>query len=491
MKEYFYCALLTSAACTLFGMAPVFRSRKSVASGTLCLFFLSIAVWSLGLALHTISTEPSKSAVTEKIMHYGLIWIPTLFLHFIYSFLEKGKSKILALTYTLAVLFTILNYSGWVTAEPVKKIDFQLFVEPGQGYPFLLIYFAGTTLFGLFMLFNFYSKSEGLNKNQAKFILGSTLLCLIGVTSNFLPVYNLWYYPFNPYATLLIMVSIGGLVYAIMAFRLFDFNLLFRWGLAYSLLVGLVFGALSLVLAVFDPLIMKMGAPRGASVLITACLLVFAFDPLRKRINTFVDQFIFKSPDFQSILDGIHKTLENPSNIKTLTKDLSEEMKKIWNISHVGLVLWNQNHTAYNPYPEEEFSNYSISKSSDSITRENYLVKTLETERRIFKHGIVTVDEVNALSQRSSAGPKATLGKIKSTMESLGAHICVPLLSKVHLSGFVVLGPKKNNSLYNNEDKKFLQHVAQLISIAFRELIFGHGTAQGNIKTEPKSQANL
>ena len=34
---------------------------------------------------------------------------------------------------------------------------------------------------------------------------------------------------------------------------------------------------------------------------------------------------------------------------------------------------------------------------------------------------------------------------------------------------------KEKNTIYNNEDKKFLQHVTQLVSIAFKSLIAGQG----------------
>jgi hypothetical protein len=49
-------------------------------------------------------------------------------------------------------------------------------------------------------------------------------------------------------------------------------------------------------------------------------------------------------------------------------------------------------------------------------------------------------------------------------MRWLGAAACVPIMAKQDLCGILVLGPKKNQAIYNEEDKKFLSHVAEMIS---------------------------
>ena len=124
--------------------------------------------------------------------------------------------------------------------------------------------------------------------------------------------------------------------------------------------------------------------------------------------------------------------------------------------------------TQYRAVGAEAFADQVIIRLNEKIERTDFLVRTLESERRLFRHGIIADEEINFLGNRAFAGERTTFWKIRRTMRWLGATICVPLMGQNELTGFIVLGNKKNQTLYNNEDKRFLSHVAEIISTAIK-----------------------
>jgi hypothetical protein len=116
----------------------------------------------------------------------------------------------------------------------------------------------------------------------------------IGAMTNYFAAYGLWIYPITPYFTVLVVPYVGGIVYAILAFRLFDFDLLARWGIAYILLTTLLAGLIVVNSEILAFLGGKIGISKGLAYIFVSCVTVYLFDPLRKKISKFVDLFIFK-----------------------------------------------------------------------------------------------------------------------------------------------------------------------------------------------------
>jgi GAF domain-containing protein len=71
-------------------------------------------------------------------------------------------------------------------------------------------------------------------------------------------------------------------------------------------------------------------------------------------------------------------------------------------------------------------------------------------------------------------------------MRWLGAAVCVPLMATDQLIGVIILGPKKNKFVYNNEDKKFLSHVAGMVSVTIKNHIVGETFPVSGLAIKPQ-----
>ena len=317
-------------------------------------------------------------------------------------------------------------------------------------------------------LYFFFRKTVGLERNKFKFLLFATAIASIGGSTSFLPVFNIPVFPYGNY-----FVSAFSIItaYTITKFKLLDFNLVARWALAYGSLLLFIFISGGALLTMAEKISSSLGVLPGLIFLIAACSLVLILDPLKKRIVKFVDQIIFRSPDFQAILDGIEEVTKRYQTTESLCQNLIAKLKMIWGVDHAGFVIWNYKTASFELQPFAEFNNQIIGQIKEKIGKSDYLIKTLESERRLFRNGVIAEDELLALTKKSSPGEKTTFEKIRRTMRWLGAVICVPFMNQDQLAGFIILGPKKNESLYNDEDKKFLSHLVGIVAVPIKNTL--------------------
>jgi hypothetical protein len=312
-------------------------------------------------------------------------------------------------------------------------------------------------------------EAEHHKMQQIKFVMMACAIGYLGGASNWLMWYGI-HVP--PYPSISISLYVTLIAYAIFRHRLMDFNLVLRWGIAYAILMACFILVVAPLIIFYEKLSQSyLHSNPGISTLLTICLLVLIFDPLKKKITKFVDQIVFQSPDFQLILNNIEIAIEESKNIQDLSLALSEKLKKIWLVDHSGLALWSFDHGSYQFLPDKEFASQIIKKMDLSIGKTDFLVKTLETERRLFSDGVILEDEINLIGEKSFPGEKMTFWKMRRTMRWLGASACIPLMQKKDLLGFIIMGKKKNSGAYNAEDKKFLTHVAEKIAAATNNLI--------------------
>lgn len=430
----------------------------------------SISVWSLGVGMHAFSDI--KGNIPEcifwsRFLHYGAVFIPSFYTHFVLELCNKAKKLYLFFCYGISVIFCLIIPSKIFISTVSPIISFKAFPKIGPAYPIFVIFLFSCVISSIVLLIIKHRRSEGLERNQALYmIFASTITYSLGTTA-FLPMFNV---PVFPFGTPFVFLNAVIIIFTMFRYRLMDFNLIMRWGLAYFILV-------LTLLAIFVPTVVIteiatkhfFNLTTGFTTLAAVCLVVFIFDPLRKSITLFVDRIIFRSPDFQSILSGFDTIIQSNQPLTLMVENLCEKLNFIWSVEHTGIAIWDFKNSRYKFLPIESFENQSISRMGEAIVKSDFLVRTLETERRLFSHGIVIQEEVTAHGNRSSPGERTTFWKIRRTMRWLGAAACIPLLWEKELIGFIILGKKRNNTIYNDEDKKFLSHLSEKITGAIKD----------------------
>lgn len=474
-SQYEIATLISAIVSGLLG-GYVFSVSERKLTRLFGVYTLAISAWSFLFFLMINTESMSNSLFWARALHLPGALIPGTFLHFTQSYLNIEDEKIQILlrriVYVLGIIFIPASFLPGMVEKVVSDAGFpHYYMGPGPYYHSYIVFFMLTVVIIHLLMFVVYQRETPARRIQILFLFGSYAIGYAGGVGVFLPYYGIRLPIFALYT---IPIGLLAIAYSILRTGLMDLGLVIRWTLAFSITIIVL--VLVLVLGVFSLeklLSSNFHNNRGVLSVGVACLLALIFEPLKRKILSMVDTFIFKSQDFRAILSGIELELSKSESIDTLASGLVGQFQKIWKVDHAGFLIWENTLAKYSLYPRTAFDQQIIVNNNEVIGKNDFLIKTLESERRLFKFGIVVDDELVNLNKKASAGEKATFGKIRRTMRWLGAAACIPLMYSDQLLGFIVLGPKKNRTIYNEEDKKFLSHVSESLSLRIRQLMLG------------------
>lgn len=467
-----YTGLFAGLCCIFLAILALFRSRYNKSIRLFVFSNLTLAGWNLNDFFLTLLPEHWALFSFRLSYIFGFLIVPS-FLLLAIDASQDGLKPIKIPSVLLIAIFVLLPFTitPLIVKDVITKPTFK--EVPGPLYPLFIIYFLSWLWYGLSRLYKAYKSSEGFKRNQLKYFFLALVIAFAASVNfficMFLPNFPPLYYVIETCYTLVV-------AYAVIRYRLMDFDLLVRWGLAFGALIFISVIVFTFTMFASEKLIKPFHTIPGIPFLIGISVLVFLYEPLRKKTVSFIDHFIFQSPDLKEILRGISEEINSVDNLDSFSLNLSKKLKSIWKVNHAGVVTWDPQSCKFVPHPTSDFSGLAINSKDFSITISDFLIKTLEQERRLFEYGIVVDDEVDILSKRSSPGERATFWKIKRSMRWLGAKVCVPVMSGSQIIGFFVLGNKQSGAIYNREDKKFLSHLSGLTSDLMKNFVFGFQT---------------
>lgn len=204
------------------------------------IFCISVFVWGLGAFLIGITDDPTVADFWWRVTHVGIAFIPTLFLHFVYSFLELKERKTLVVFYAISLSFAFLAVGSNLLIENMRFVFNQFYYDspPGLLYPLFTTYFFGLTIYSHLVLYRSYRKEKIIDEKTAikqtriKYFFLGMLISFAGGSMSFLPVYRIDIYPVTNIAVILYPIIVG---YAILKHHLFDIRVAVAQGLIFLL----------------------------------------------------------------------------------------------------------------------------------------------------------------------------------------------------------------------------------------------------------------
>ena len=465
MSSFYNVGFYIGAILTfLIGVVVLFSDSRRSVNRSWAVLSLLVSIWFLGRLIMVNAGSAETARLGQKIAFTGSIFLTVAYCNFVYAYLDRKTDLVLISGYLVSSVLFLLNWFSKLFILRVVAVPILNYYElAGPFYIIHVIAYLAFPGYGFHLLVQHKKASPGPNANQIRFLLlASNIGFLCGLTT-FPMNYGVNFPPLGaPFISLYVLI----IAYAILVHRLLDFNLVIRWGLAFSASFVSVVLVYLVVVSVAERVLKGVVTP-GVLTVASACLSVLIFDPLRRRITEIVDQLIFKSPDLEVLLHGIEEDVLNSSTSEDFADRLTSRLKGIWKIDHAGIALWDSMAGCYTTLPKQQFENQVVARPIKPIQKDDFLIRTLETERRLFKYGIVAEDDLNSLANGASNGERTTLWKIRRTLRWHGAAIAAPLMMANQLNGFIILGSKANSSVYNEDDKKLLSHVAEVVERFF------------------------
>ena len=295
---FHYCLSLFLTSITIFLLSAfiLIKNSQNTVNRLFGLFMACVAVWGFTQAL--IGTLPPASAwlLIAQIEHLAHVFIPTLFLHFVFS-LTRFRSKGRLLTsYVISVILFCLVPTKLLVSD-IDQTRFAKFViNPGPLYPAYCAWFIGTILEALFKLRRAIVSlaHRPLDQLKLKYVFWSTTIGYIGGLPNFLYVFGIDVYPLNPFGTYLVPIFPILFTYSIVKHQVLDVRIVIRKSLVYSILVSVMTAVyLSFVLLAEKLLQGIMGYRSLIGSIGAGFAIALSFNPLREVVQQFVDRCFF------------------------------------------------------------------------------------------------------------------------------------------------------------------------------------------------------
>lgn len=214
--------LIGLSSATMAGL--MFSIAKQRIHYVWSIFCVSVSVWGLGCYKIATTSDVYIADFWWRVTHIGVIFIPVLFMHFVYEFLEIKKKRLLSILYVCSFIFLISDFWGNTFIAGMRWMFGQFYYDtPGFMYVLFTAFFFIFVIYSHVLLVLALRKETGLRRAQIQYCLVGMAVSFAGGSLSFLPVYNINFYPvFN----ILTFLYTPILTYAIVKKQLFDVKIL-------------------------------------------------------------------------------------------------------------------------------------------------------------------------------------------------------------------------------------------------------------------------
>jgi signal transduction histidine kinase len=458
------------------GFTVWYQNRKHPANLSLSIFALSSAFWCVCLYFYE-NPVIYTPRLWITLVFFFVFWMigSTLYFSFVFPNGNAKEANFPTLLYSISslpFLYILIFTNYWV--KDITVINGSTFTTTGSLYGY---WGAFNALFGIWIVNNFikrYKSSNPLNKLQLRYVFLGIGIMAIGTLGGdvIIPVvfHNTSFFWTSSF---FIIPFIGLASYAIIKHRLFDIRLVIARSVSYSLLLVILGVIYSGGLFIISSLVTKEVTPLSSiiSSTILALIIAYTFQPLRTWLEKITNNIFFKERyETEVLLNKLAKTMAT-----SLT--LSDLAYRILTIITHDLRLTK--------------ASFAILKNKDLyIAESEHHDKHLNLTRKdvlgMAKHErMLILDEMDE-------------GSLKEFMRKKDIFLAVPLTTKQHFIGYLLLGEKSSGDIFFNQDINFLSIFGPELSIAlqnaqrFEEINRFNVTLQEEVKkaTQELSSAN-
>ncbi len=262
---------------------------------------LCVVATAWGIGSYKYSTTLSREVFLSwfRIANIGVVLGPAIFFHFTLELLKLRKKYLLIAAYLFSGLFLFLVFfaSDYFLGEGRWVFNqFYWHDWPSNKNPIYLFFYISfywfLLLYSFLLLLGHFKSSTGEKRNQLKYFILGTLVAWLGPHGMFLLNFGFNVYPFSNFALALYPLIIG---YAIIRHHLMDIEFVIKKGLVYSVLAAIITACYLIFVIGIGKLFQGLVGYQSFAVnLLAVFAIALTFNPLRDRIQHFLDKKFFK-----------------------------------------------------------------------------------------------------------------------------------------------------------------------------------------------------
>ncbi len=425
-------------------------NRQSAAHRHFLILCQSIALWLVATSIGLCATTPDLALIWYKLDNVGVMYISVAFYAFSAEFLQLHRPWSITLGYGLSTLLAITVLTRQEFVAGVHQYWWGYFPQWGlASVPFFIMFFAYMAAAFADYIRAYNTVTTPIKRQQIKFVLCAFLIAYLG-SVDFFPAFGYEIYPFGyiPIFLLTVVVTI-----AILRYHLLDATLFVSMSATYLPLIPF-----ALVLILFAHILGDLAPTALASVLVLTTvaftILYVAFQP---RLQSALNKVLFPGRyDAYNTLTRFSHAMVMNLDLANLQTEIVHTLQTVMGIETVSVFLLEKEQGRY-----ELKASAGIDKDRVNAVQltghDSFATLLLKHDQPIvkeeFQHGLLAQDETEA-------------GTLVETLTKMNAEVCIPLVNKTRLIGFVNLGHKPSQEFYSRDELELLGSLANNAAIA-------------------------
>ena len=481
---FFYSSLIfiTGFLFLGFGFLVYTRNRRSLGNKTYAVLSLSFAVWVMSwFAMLLTKNNTGVAIFFAKLLNFGALWIPILYLHWVFATLSLVSKKKMALIigYLITCFFALFSFSGLYISGVHPVLFFDYWPTPGPLYFFFIIFgYASLVGTGLFYLVSNLPKVESNKKNQIIYMLLGSLAGFGGGAVNFIFMYS-----FDDFTNLsvlytgAVLLAISPLIfaYAAVRYRFMNVRTLLSKSILYVLLIVVVSSVFTLTAFFVGETLQASG--RYSRFLVFMCVslvVVIGIDPLKKLLAKISDDIFFKDKiNYPAVLRTVSTIIAREIDLEKLLSELRNALQTSLKIKAIDILVKT----------DSEFKSFAI--AGKSMPDNAGLVAYLRATKDI----IITDELYQRTFDMAEGEEKHKRQEVVDELERQGVEFCVPVYLEAELQALLILGQKQSGDIYGKEEIEFFSNLASQVAVAIEKAQLYQSISEFNLDLQNKISA--
>jgi len=451
---------LNCVTSAVLGIFVLTRNPRREANWSYGLFCFSIALWSFSYVKWQVVTTEVEALFWARALMLPAIFIPVFYVQHILSLFgpRKFKKPTLVVGYVFSVIACILVMTAHFVKGVSPKLSFPFWPDPGILFHVFLPIWATFVVWGVYVIAYNLRCSMGIKKTQLRYVLAATLIGWGGGATNFL----LWYdIPIPPFGNILVSVYVALTAYAIVRYRLMNINLAITRTAVFVSVYALILGIpLAFAFRWRDELELSLGTNWWAVLLIAYALLATTAHYINLYLQQRAEEKILSEQRrYQEVLLQAAQGMTLIKELKRLLNLIVHLMTRAVRVKHAAVYLWDRAQSKFVPMA----SRHESYKNAPHFEEEDLFIRFL------YGHRKPTVTEELQLKMQAERGSGSGLVE---TLKALKAAVVIPSFVEEKCVGFLVLGEKRSEALYADDDLKVFETLASQAALAIENAQF-------------------
>ncbi|MGQ9647187.1 MAG: ATP-binding protein [Thermodesulfobacteriota bacterium] len=434
-------------------------------------FVLSFATWNIGEVIMISSPNLVHAIFGVKVIFAGLTFAPLFFLHFSFVFPFRRPSQ-WAKGWRLGCLY-LIPVAILVTFFLTFEIDVERFREMKSVFyygllldePLVFLIFVGlvSLFWGMCTFWGIKNLIRSLRttripkqKLQIKYLIfGIVSMAIAGTVINLLNYFFQLKWPIFFLASLYSLLVSLFFAIALIRYRLLDIHLIIRGGIVYSIVSGLILAIYILIIKNIGEAISQKAYGRSLVVESAMILaLVFMFLPFQRKVGDWIDRFFYmERVRFRTKLSEFGRALTELVDLGDVAETTAQFITQTLHVDRIAFFFLKEDGEDY------------LQISGDPFDGEKKYLPQSDFARWIESNG----RPVDLEHLREEVGG---LQEIDDLVED-GWVLAAPVLLRQKLVGFLLLGKKRNQKDYTEEEIELLEAFLSQTALAVsRALVY-------------------